>query len=404
MGETIDSLWTNLRLLRQAGEEVVSDAVIAVKDKRIVYAGPRSEAPDVTPKKSHDVMGVLATPGLVDCHTHLVYGGHRAKEFEMRLEGASYTDIAKAGGGILSTVKATREATEYELFAEAAKRLRRLMAEGVTTIEIKSGYGLDTETEIKMLRVARQLDEAYPVTIRTTFLGAHALPTDYAERADDYIDYVCQEMLPACAEEGLVDAVDGFCESIGFSQKQMRRVFDVAKAHGLPVKLHAEQLTDQQGAELVAEFGGLSADHLEYLTEKGAKAMAKAGTVAVILPAAFYFLRETTKPPIDLLRQHKVPMAVATDSNPGTAPIESLLLTANMACTFFGMTVEEVWHGITAGGAKALGLEDRGTLQPGQRADFALWDTGSPAELVYRIAANTCLGRVVGGVPYFHRS
>lgn len=396
-----DAIWKNARLLSMNdGLNVIKDACIAVAGGQIVFAGNAAAAPDFTASQTHDAGGALITPGLIDCHTHLVYAGNRAKEFEMRLAGASYTDIAGAGGGIISTVKATREASEEELFTQSQKRLRTLLREGVTTVEIKSGYGLDMANEIKMLRVARRLGEEYPVTIRTTFLGAHALPLEFKGKADDYITHLCEEMLPAAAEAGLVDAVDGFCETIGFTGAQMRRVFEAAGKYDLPVKLHAEQLSDSGGAELVAEFGGLSADHVEFVSEAGARAMAKAGVVATLLPAAFYFLRETQKPPIDLFRQHGVKMAVATDSNPGTAPIESLLLTLNMACTFFGLTVEEALLGVTTHAAQALGMADElGTLETRKRADFALWDVAEPAELAYRIAANPCCGVVKDGTP-----
>lgn len=394
-----DAIWENARLLSMAdGLNVVDDAAIAVQGGRIVFAGAAAELPELTVNETHDAGGALITPALIDCHTHLVYGGNRAKEFEMRLAGASYIDIANAGGGIISTVKATRKASEDELFAQSEKRLRNLLREGVTTVEIKSGYGLDAANEMKMLRVARRLGQEYPVNIRTTFLGAHALPPEFKGRADDYVAYVCEEMLPACAEARLVDAVDGFCETIGFTNAQMRRVFETARKYGLPVKLHAEQLSDQCGAELVAEFGGLSADHVEFVGDAGARAMAKAGVVATLLPAAFYFLRETKKPPVDLFRQHGVNMAVATDSNPGTAPVESLLLAANMACTFFALTVEEVLKGITTHAAQALGMGDEtGTLEAGKRADFTLWDVQEPAELVYRIGVNRCRGVVQNG-------
>lgn len=404
---TWDDVWINANLVtcEQTKAEhplgLLYDAALAVKDGNIAWIGPMAELgsqPELEGARRHDAKSGWILPGLVDCHTHLVYAGNRAKEFEMRLEGASYAEIAKAGGGILSTVSATRAASEDALLEQSAPRLERLMAEGVTTVEIKSGYGLDTENELKMLRVARKLGEWHPVNIRTTFLAAHALPPEFKDRADDYISHICEEMLPAAAEAKLVDAVDGFCEHIGFSVSQMRRVFEAAKKHNLPVKLHAEQLSDQQGAELVAEFGGLSADHIEFLSEQGVAAMAKAGTVATLLPAAFYFLRETQKPPMQALRKHGVAMAVASDSNPGTAPIESLLLTMNMASTCFGMTVAEVLRGVTLHAAKALGVQHRiGTLAVGKRADFGLWAVSEPAELVYRIGVNPLRERVYGG-------
>lgn len=402
-----DDVWINANLVtgEQTRDEhplgLFYDAALAVKDGDIAWIGPMADLgtrPELDGARVHDAKSAWITAGLVDCHTHLVYAGNRAKEFEMRLNGASYADIARAGGGILSTVSATRAASMDALLEQSAPRLENLMAEGVTTVEIKSGYGLDTEAELKMLRVARRLGEWHPVRVRTTFLAAHALPPEFKDRADDYITHICEEMLPAAAEAGLVDAVDGFCEHIGFSAAQIRRVFEAARKHGLPVKLHAEQLSDLRGAELVAEFGGLSADHIEFLTETGVKAMAQAGTVAVLLPAAFYFLRETQKPPMELLREHKVPLAVATDGNPGTAPVESLLLTMNMASTFFGMTVAEVLRGVTVNAARALGLHDRiGSLKPGKRADFVLWRVAEPAELVYRIGVNPCRERVYAG-------
>lgn len=402
-----DDVWINANLV--TGEQVQDghplglfhDAALAVKDGHIAWIGPMAELgrqPQREGAQVHDAGGGWITAGLIDCHTHLVYAGNRAREFEMRLAGASYADIARAGGGILSTVSATRAASDDALLEQTAPRLENLMAEGVTTVEIKSGYGLDTESELKMLRVARKLGEWHPVNVRTTFLAAHAVPPEYKDRADDYITHICEEMLPAAVEAGLVDAVDAFCEHIGFSNAQVRRVFEAARKHGLPVKLHAEQLSDQQGAELVAEFGGLSADHIEFLSRQGVAAMARAGTVATLLPAAFYFLRETQKPPMAGLREHGVRMAVATDSNPGTAPIESLLLTMNMACTFFGMTVDEVLRGVTVNAAHALGLgEHIGTLAVGKRADFVLWNVAEPAELVYRIGVNPCRERVFGG-------
>lgn len=402
-----DDIWINANLLtcEPANSDhrlgALDDAALAVKDGRIAWIGPMAELGKQAEREGaqvHDAKSGWITPGLIDCHTHLVYGGNRAKEFEMRLNGAAYADIAKAGGGILSTVSATRAASDDALLAQAAPRLENLMNEGVTTIEIKSGYGLDTQNELKMLRVARKLGEWHPVRIRTTFLAAHALPPEYKDRADDYISHICEEMLPAAAEAGLVDAVDGFCEHIGFTAAQIRRVFEAAKKLKLPVKLHAEQLSDQQGAQLVAEFGGLSADHIEFLSEDGVTAMAKAGTVATLLPAAFYFLRETQKPPMEWLRKHNVPIAIATDSNPGTAPIESLILTMNMASTFFGMTVAEVLQGVTINAARALGLQDSiGSLAVGKRADFVLWRIAEPAELVYRIGVNPCRERVYAG-------
>jgi imidazolonepropionase len=402
-----DDVWINANLITceqtdpQNPLGLLYDAAVAIKDGHIAWMGAMADLgaqSQLQGAQQHDAAGAWISPGLIDCHTHLVYAGNRAKEFEMRLNGASYADIAKAGGGILSTVAATRVASEDALLEQTAPRLERLMAEGVTTIEIKSGYGLDTQSEMKMLRVARRLGEWHPVRVRTTFLAAHALPPEFKDRADDYISHICEEMLPAAAEAGLVDAVDGFCEHIGFSASQMRRVFEAAKKYDLPIKLHAEQLSDQQGAELVAEFGGLSADHVEFLSEAGVRAMAQAGTVATLLPAAFYFLRETQQPPMALLREHGVKLAIATDSNPGTAPVESLILVLNMAATCFGMTVAEVLRGVTLNAAHALGLQNTiGSLAAGKRADFALWDITEPAELVYRIGVNPLRERVYGG-------
>ena len=339
------------------------------------------------------------TPGLIDCHTHIVYAGNRSNEFEARLHGATYSDIARHGGGILSTVRATRAASEADLLAAARPRIDALLAQGVTTLEIKSGYGLDIETEAKMLRVARHIGATLPVRVCTTFLGAHALPPEYAEQPDAYIDVICNDMLPTLAGSGLVDAVDAFCENIGFSAKQTERVFQAAQRLGLPVKLHAEQLSDQDGAALVARYGGLSADHLEYISTRGIAAMAAAGIVAVLLPGAFYFLRELQLPPIQALRVAKVPMAIATDCNPGTSPLTSLLLAMNMACTFFRITPQEALTGVTLHAAKALGLaQTLGSLEIGKTADFAIWDIERPADLAYAIGANPCRYVVNGGV------
>jgi imidazolonepropionase len=338
------------------------------------------------------------TPGLIDCHTHIVHAGNRSDEWEARLNGASYEDIAREGGGIMSTVRATRAASESELLRQSVARVRTLLREGVTTLEIKSGYGLDLENEAKMLRVARIVGELLPVNVSTTFLGAHALPPEFAGRADAYIDEVCERMLPALAAEGLVDAVDAFCERIGFSIDQTARVFEAARALELPVKLHAEQLSDQGGAALVARYDGLSADHLEYLTQEGAEALARAGTVAALLPGAYYFLRETQAPPLALLRAAGVPMAVATDCNPGTSPMTSLLLALNMACTLFRLTPLEALLGVTRHAARALGRKDIGTLEVGKRADLALWDIARPADLAYAIGANPCRLVANGGV------
>lgn len=390
-----DSLWFNGYALTMGEAGVVRDAAIAVRGGRIAWVGPRAAMPEIRAAQEHDLEGRWVTPGLIDAHTHLVFGGNRAHEFEMRLEGAGYEEIARAGGGIVSTVKATRAAGAEELAAGAARRLERLLAEGVTVVEVKSGYGLDLEGERAMLRAARALGERYPVTVRTTCLAAHALPPEYAGRADAYVDLVCGEILPALAAEGLVDAVDAFCERIAFSPAQTARVFDAAKALGLPVKLHADQLSDGGGAALAARYGALSADHLEHTPEDGVRAMAAAGTVAMLLPGAFYLLRETTLPPVKLFRQYGVPMAVATDCNPGTSPAVSLLLMLNMACTLFRLTPMEALAGVTRHAARALGLHaTHGTLEAGKAADFVAWDVGHPAELCYWLGANPC-ARVV---------
>ncbi|KAI3594742.1 Imidazolonepropionase [Cupriavidus sp. U2] len=395
-----DGVWHHCHLLPDADpERAVRDGALVIEQGRIAWLGALADLPDsYRHLDRHDAGGAWITPGLIDCHTHLVYGGQRADEFAMRLAGASYEDIARAGGGIVSTVRATREADEATLFAQAAVRLEALLAEGVTTIEIKSGYGLSLDAERKQLRVARRLGEAYGVTVYTTFLGAHALPPEYAGRADDYIDLVCHTMLPALAEEKLVDAVDAFCEGIGFSPDQTAHVFAAAARHGLPVKLHAEQLSNLGGAALAARHKALSADHLEHLDEAGVMAMAESGTVAVLLPGAYYFLRDTHLPPLALLRQHGVPIAISTDHNPGTAPTTSLLLMMNMACTLFRMTVPEALAGVTTHAARALGAADRhGRLAPGRAADFALWRVASPAELAYWFGRNPCAGVVRQG-------
>lgn len=400
MPEQWDALWTNVHLatMEGGGYGEILDGAIAVRDGCIAWIGKRGELPSGRAAKEHDGAGCWVTPGLIDCHTHIVHAGNRSNEFEARLNGASYEEIARAGGGIMSTVRATRAAGEDALLEASMKRVRRLLAEGVTTLEIKSGYGLDLENERKMLRVARRIGELAPVRVRTTFLGAHALPPEYAGRADDYIEHICKEMLPALAAEGLVDAVDAFCERIGFSAAQTERVFEIAQHLGLPVKLHAEQLSDQGGAALVARFGGLSADHLEFLSEDGIAEMAVAGTVAVLLPGAFYFLRETRLPPIQTLRAAGVPLALATDCNPGTSPMTSLLLTMNMGCTLFKLTPQEALAGVTLHAARALGAqEELGSLRVGKHADFVLWEIERPGELAYGIGANPCRGVVVGG-------
>jgi imidazolonepropionase len=374
---------------------LVEDAALVVEGGKIAWTGPRKEVA-LPCDEERDCEGALVTPGLIDCHTHLVYGGDRANEFELRLNGATYEDIARAGGGIASTVAATRAADEDTLLAQSLPRLRELVAEGVTTVEIKSGYGLALEHERKCLRVARALQQHAGVSVATTFLGAHALPPEYAGRADDYIDEVVR-MLPVLQGEGLVDAVDAFCERIAFTPEQTRRVFEAARAAGVPVKLHAEQLSDCGGAALAASYGALSCDHLEWLGEDGVRAMAAAGSVAVLLPGAFYFLRETRLPPIELLRRHGVPMAVSTDCNPGSSPCTSLLLMLNMACTLFRLTPEEALAGVTRNAARALGLRDRGVLAPGLRADFVLWNIERTAQLAYAIGANPRMRTVLAG-------
>ncbi len=363
---------------------IIEDAAIAVCDGRIAWLGPASELPAGTARETHPANGQWLTPGLIDCHTHLVFGGNRAAEFEQRLAGASYEDIARAGGGIMSTVRATRAASDAELLAAAGQRVRALQRDGVTTIEIKSGYGLDLETELRLLRLARRLGKLHDVSVRTTFLGAHAVPKDFAGDADAYIDFVCNEVMPAVHAEQLADAVDAYCESIAFSTEQVARVFTAAKALGLDVKLHADQLSACGGAELAAQFAALSADHLEYSGVAGIRALAKAGSVAVLLPGAYLTLRETQAPPVAALRQHKVPMALATDCNPGTSPIASLRAIMALATSQFRLTPAECLAGVTRHAAQALGLlDDRGTLEVGKRADFALWDIGHPRELSY---------------------
>lgn len=381
-----DGLWTGLRLAPGAAPGIESDdAAIVVAQGTIRWVGARDALPaEYAALPVHDGGGALATPGLVDCHTHLVYGGQRANEFAMRLAGASYEEVAKAGGGIVSSVRATREADEDTLFAQAAPRLEALLADGVCAIEIKSGYGLALAHERKQLRVARRLGEHYGVTVRTTFLGAHALPPEYAGRSGEYIELVCREMLPALAAEGLVDAVDVFCERIAFSLDETERVFQAARALGLPVKLHAEQLSDMGGAALAARYGALSCDHIEHLSAEGIEAMRAAGTVAVLLPGAYYTLRDTHLPPIEALRAAGVPMAVSTDHNPGTSPALSLLLMVNMACTLFRLTVPEALAGVTVHAARALGLEaTHGEIAAGRPANFVLWSVRDAAELAY---------------------
>jgi imidazolonepropionase len=388
---------TNARIATmEPGVPLLDAGAIRLDGDRIAWVGALADLADIGGERI-DLGGRLVTPGLIDCHTHLVHGGDRAREFEMRLNGASYEEVARAGGGIVSTVRATRAATEAELLASALTRLDRMLAEGVTTVEVKSGYGLTIADELKMLRVARALGQVRAVGVHATFLAAHAVPPEYQGRADAYVDEICLPALSAAQAQGLVDSVDGFCEGIAFSPAQIERVFTAARSLELPVRLHAEQLSNLGGAALAARFGALSADHLEYLDAEGAAAMAAAGTVAVILPGAFYTLRETQLPPIDLLRQHGVRMAVATDCNPGTAPMTSLTLAMNMACTLFRMTPEEALAGVTVHAAAALGLTDRGRIAPGLRADLAVWDAHHPAELSYRIGATNLHARIYGG-------
>jgi imidazolonepropionase len=395
------TLWRNARLATMGSQRPwgwVERGALLIEGTQLRWVGHDDQLPaGLKVDAEHDLAGALLTPGLVDCHTHLVYGGQRAREFELRLLGASYEDIARAGGGIRATVAATRAAGDEQLFAAARTRARCLMAEGVTTLEIKSGYGLSAEHEARCLRIARRLGRELPLTVKTTCLSAHALPPEFDGRADDYIAAVCH-WLPALQAEGLVDAVDAFCEHIAFTPAQTQAVFETARHLGLPVKLHAEQLSDQGGAALAASFGALSCDHLEHLSAEGVQAMAAAGTVAVLLPGAYYFLRETKLPPIQALRDAQVPIALASDHNPGSSPGLSLLLMLNMACTLFRMTPEEALRGVTLHGARALGLHDRGTLQAGQRADFVVWDLEHPNELAYWFGHNPCRRVIVGGV------
>jgi len=395
------TLWHNARLATLAGDQPwgwMPQGALITEGEQIVWVGEASQlSPELSASiaQQRDLGGAVVTPGLIDCHTHLVYGGSRAHEFELRLQGASYEEIARAGGGIRSSVAATREAGEHELYALAAQRLQALLAEGVTTIEVKSGYGLSQAAEAKMLRVARRL-AGLGLEVRTTYLGAHALPPEYQGRPDAYVKALC-DWLPELKREGLVDAVDAFCEGIGFTPAQTRQVFEAARALELPVKLHAEQLSDQGGTQLACEFGALSCDHLEYLGEAGIRALQASGTVAVLLPGAYYFLRETKLPPVQALREAGVPIAIATDHNPGTSPTLSLLLMLNMACTLFRLTPEEALRGVTQHAARALGLADRGQLVAGQRADFCIWDIAHPNELAYYFGRNPLRHAVRGG-------
>ena len=392
---------TNATLATLAGPTgygLIENGAVVVDGQTIAFVGQSDAIPgEFATLPRLDLDGRLVTPGLIDCHTHIVHGGHRAREFEMRLDGATYEEVARAGGGIVSSVRSTREASESDLVASALPRLDALISEGMTAIEIKSGYGLEIETELKMLRAARRLGRERKVRVRTTYLGAHAVPAEYKGRADAYLTEVCLPGLEAAAAEGLVDAVDGFCEGIAFSVEDMTRVFDAAKRLGLPVKLHAEQLSRIGGTQLAARYGALSADHVEYATDEDAAALAASGTVAVLLPGAFYAIRETQVPPVAAFRAHGVPMALATDCNPGTSPLTSLLLTMNMGCTFFRLTVEEALRGVTVNAAKALGLEDCGRIAEGLRADLAIWNVETPAELIYRFGFNPLHARVFGG-------
>ena len=397
-----DGLLVNARLVTLAGDAgygVIEDGALGWHDGMLVFAGHRTDLPAPPASLADervDAQGEWVTPGLIDCHTHVVFGGDRAGEFEQRLQGASYEDIARSGGGIVSTVRATRAASEDDLFAQSLPRARALRDDGVTTLEIKSGYGLDFDNERKMLRVARRIGDALGIRVRTTYLGAHALPPEFAGRADDYIDAVCR-WLPALHAEGLVDAVDAFCERIGFTAAQTQRVFEAARALGIPVKLHADQLSDGGGAALVAGFAGLSADHVEYTSEAGVAALKQAGSVAVLLPGAFHVLRETKLPPLDAFRAHGVPMAVATDCNPGTSPLQSLRLAMSLACTHFRLTPEEALRGATVHAARALGLKERGRLVVGQRADFVRWRIGQPAQLAYWLGGDLVSAVHAGG-------
>lgn len=394
-------LLSNARLATMHGDApygLIDDGAVAIAAGRITWAGPAADVPaEFAGLETHDLGGRLVTPAPIDCHTHIVHGGNRAGEFEMRLEGATYEEVARAGGGIVSTMKATRAASVDELIASALPRVDALLAEGVATLEIKSGYGLDRDTELAMLRAARAIATRRPVRVKTSFLGAHAVPAEFKGRADAYIDDVCLPALEAAHAEGLVDAVDGFCEGIAFTPAQIERVFTLARSLGLPVKLHAEQLSHLGGTQLAARFGALSADHIEYATEDDARALAAAGTVAVLLPGAFYTVRETQAPPVDALRRHGVPIALASDCNPGSSPLTSLLLAMNMSCTLFRLTPEEALAGVTRNAARALGLDDAGEIRAGLRADLAIWDVEQPAELAYRIAFNPLHARMFDG-------
>ena len=398
---TFSTLFHNAQIATMTPDKpygLIENGAVVISADRIKWVGAEKELPDeFAGLQGKNLEGRLVTPALIDCHTHLVYGGSRATEFELRLNGASYEEIARNGGGILSTVTATRNASEDELLAQSLPRLDAFLAEGVATIEIKSGYGLDIETEIKMLRVARQLGKERSIRVKTSFLGAHAIPPEFSGKADAYIDFVCEEVLPAVHYENLADAVDGFCENIAFSPNQISRVFEKAKSFGLPVKLHAEQLSNLGGATLAAKYGALSADHLEFLDQTGVEVMGESGTVAVLLPGAFYTLRETQLPPLDSLRKAEVPIAIATDCNPGSSPLTSILLCMNMSCTLFRMTPEEALCGVTVVAAQALGIGDEvGTIEVGKKAELAVWNVDQPAELAYRVGFNPLEEMVIG--------
>jgi imidazolonepropionase len=396
-----DLLLTDARIATmqrdRAAYGVIDDGVIAVADGSIAWVGTSADMPASDAAQSISLQDKWITPALIDCHTHLVFGGNRASEFEQRLQGASYEEIARAGGGILSTVKATRDAAHDELFDSALPRFNALVASGAATIEIKSGYGLDVENEIKMLEVARQLGNESPVTVRTTLLAAHAVPPEFRDKADDYVDIVCGELIPAVAERGLADAVDAYCEEIAFDRQQVEKVFLAARDHGLPVKLHADQLTDGDGAQIAASFAALSADHLEYSSASGIAAMADAGTVAVLLPGAYLTLNETQQPPLDAMRSEGVPIAVATDCNPGTSPLTSVREAMALGCRLFRLTPEECLAGTTREAARALGLDDRGTIEPGKRADLAVWDISHPRDLSYWLGRQSLSGLFISG-------
>lgn len=393
MAKQFDALWLNGNIVTcEEGQELIGQGAIAIKEGKIAWLGVASElsaAPDVLADHVYDLQGRCLTPGFIDCHTHLVYAGNRTNEFEMRLQGIAYEEIARQGGGIQSTVNATRAASADELFLQSVARAQALLNSGVTTVEIKSGYGLDWQTELKMLQAAKQIENTLPITVSRTFLGAHTCPVEYRGRTDEYIDLICHEMIPNIAKEKLAEAVDVFCEKIAFTLAQTERVFQTAKEYGLDVKCHAEQLSDSGSAALAAKYHAWSVDHLEHVSEEGVRAIAASGTVAVLLPGAFYFLRETKLPPIELLRKHHVPIAIASDCNPGTSPISSLLIILNMACTLFRLTPEEALAGVTRHAAKALGMEEtHGTLTVGKVADFAVWNVSKPVELIYNMGGN----------------